>query len=339
MNIEPDAFHGEIPSRCEDKGKVSTIIPTYNRAHLICDAIDSALTQDYPNHEVLVIDDGSTDNTGELINSRYRGLVRYVYQQNRGQAAAKNLGIRLANSEFIATLDSDDRWLPGKLSKQVELILSDKEIGLVYTDKRKICGSAVVQTTDQIHYTFRRGHVLDYLLQENFVVSTSVLGRRQAFVRAGLFDETMRAAEDYALWLRMARLCKFDYVDEVLVDYRISPDSIGKKIDSYASHGLTIIDRFLKEYYDGHYPVAQVAAKAYANRYISRCEACLSVDDRKSAREALNLALRFTPFAPKCYRLYLRSFFPARVIRWFRSKQSADKVPQGTDRKTLSDTF
>ena len=167
----------------------------------------------------------------------------------------------------MATLDSDDRWLPGKLAKQVEVAMRDPEVGLVYTDKRKVNGRDVVQASDQLVYTFHRGWVLDQLIENNFVVSTSVLGRRSKLLEAGLFDESLRVAEDYDPWLRMARICKFDFVDEVLVDYRVGNPSIGSSLKSYFESGMKILDDFLATDYDGAYPDKSVVARARANRY------------------------------------------------------------------------
>ena len=125
-----------IPAVCAGPGipgLVSVLIPTYNRAYIICGAIDSVLAQTYKNFEVIVVDDGSTDNTRELL-ARYGDAVRYIYQPNAGLAAARNTGLAAARGEFVALQDSDDLWLPWKLEGQMAVMAVDERIGLCWTD-------------------------------------------------------------------------------------------------------------------------------------------------------------------------------------------------------------
>jgi len=125
-----------IPAVCAGPGipgLVSVLIPTYNRAYIICSAIDSVLAQTYKKIEVVVVDDGSTDNTRELL-ARYGDAVRYIYQPNAGLAAARNTGLAAARGEFIALQDSDDLWLPWKIEGQMAVMALDQRIGLCWTD-------------------------------------------------------------------------------------------------------------------------------------------------------------------------------------------------------------
>src|SRR5438045_2731868 len=112
---------------------VSVVIPSYNRAHLIGETLDSVLAQDVPGMEILVVDDGSTDATEAVVLGRYGDRVRYVRQANGGPACARNTGIREASAPLIAFLDSDDLWSPGKLRKQLEMLRRDPSLGLVFT--------------------------------------------------------------------------------------------------------------------------------------------------------------------------------------------------------------
>ena len=111
---------------------VSTIIPCFNRAEVVGDAIESALTQDWQNHEIIVVDDGSTDETADICQ-RFGTSIVFVKQENRGVSGARNRGLYLAKGEFVAFLDSDDMWLPGKLSAQMECLLSDSAIAVSAT--------------------------------------------------------------------------------------------------------------------------------------------------------------------------------------------------------------
>lgn len=199
---------------------ISVIIPSYNSASFVCDAVRSALEQTYSHLEVLVIDDGSTDNTREVLE-QYKGRIHYYRQENRGAAATRNTGIRLASGRFFAFLDADDVWLPDKLSKQYDLFARQPEIGLVHSDIRywdEDTGEKCLKDVGRERFT---GDCYTHLLSVNRVLTSSVLVRKECFDKAGLFDETLRRAEDWDMWLRIARHFHFAYINEPLLDYRL----------------------------------------------------------------------------------------------------------------------
>ena len=185
---------------------ISVVIPAYNAAGCVGRAIESALAQTYPPVEVLVVDDGSRDNTAEVV-ARYPAPVRLVRQANGGPGAARNHGARLAVGEWIALLDADDAWRPGKLERQI-----------AYTDNAKV---AVV------HARARAPHVVDpvsfaALWNRNFLITSTVIIRRAAFQEVGGFDEdrALIGVEDYNLWLRIAAAgWEFAHCAEDLVEY------------------------------------------------------------------------------------------------------------------------
>lgn len=296
---------------------VTTVIPAYNNGIYLGEAIDSALAQDYAPLEVFVIDDGSTDNTAEVV-ARYGDRVRYAYQKNQGQSVAKNHGIRNAGGEFIAFLDSDDRWRPGKLSKQMALLAPNENVGLVYTDRLKFRGDTIVHATNKIKHTPRRGRVLDHLLGDNFVVSSSVVARKSFLLEAGLFDESRRVAEDYDLWLRMARLCEFEFVDEILLEYRLSPNSIGSNVRSYFPHVIAIQQAFIDKFYNGAYPNRSAVARASANKYESLGDHCLGLGKHFEAMRAYGCALRWEPLSLSRYLSLMRAMVPNQLVPRFK---------------------
>src|SRR5215471_9220074 len=145
---------------------VSVVIPTYNRADYIGETIESVLQQTYSNIEIIVIDDGSTDNTAQVVE-RFESRVRYVRQENAERGASRNHGLRLAQGEFISFLDSDDLWMPSKAAAAVSLLQENPAIGLVCTDAVQIDGQGKeVQT---LRARGRSGDVTEKLLQDNFV--------------------------------------------------------------------------------------------------------------------------------------------------------------------------
>lgn len=208
---------------------VTIIIPAYNRADLLPAAIESVLAQDYPDVEIIVADDGSTDNTLSMLERRFGAKIKVLKLAHSGlPAVARNAGVRAAKGEFIAFLDSDDRWLPGKLRRQMEIMESEPSIGLVSCD-------AFIERPGQQGEMPRffagrpemRGRLLRELMRENFVITSTALVRRAVLEKAGEFCEEPRMFhEDYDLWLRIACECDVAYVGEALAVYRDEPTSI-----------------------------------------------------------------------------------------------------------------
>jgi glycosyltransferase involved in cell wall biosynthesis len=193
---------------------VSVIIPTFNRADLLARAIESVLQQSLPANEILVVDDGSVDCTRELIKSFQRsipksfnihrkegGFLRYIYQHNSGVSAARNSGIHVASSEWIAFLDSDDAWLPDKLKSQAGLIEQHPGYRLCHTQENWIRNG--VRVNQMKKHAKSGGHIFEQCLPLCVISPSSVVIHRALFEDAGLFDVTLPACEDYDLWLRI----------------------------------------------------------------------------------------------------------------------------------------
>lgn len=206
---------------------VSAIIPTYNCSQYLSQAIDSALAQTYPLVEVVVVDDGSTDDTAAVVQ-RYGSRVRYVRQENAGTAAARNTGIRNSSGELIALLDHDDRWLPTKLEKQVPLF-AHPSVGLVHTGGRVFDAESLKVTSEYLPEPDLGVH--DLMEWCRVGCATTVL-RRAAVEQVGLFDSALPGADDWDMWIRIAaagfRVVGFR---EVLVEIREHPGNQGKRID------------------------------------------------------------------------------------------------------------
>jgi glycosyltransferase involved in cell wall biosynthesis len=195
----------------------SVIIPTFNRAAFLREAIDSVLAQNEQNLELLIVDDGSTDDTRKLV-AQYGNLVQYYFQQNRGVSAARNLGIRHAAGKFIAFLDSDDLWLPQKLSRQLQWMAAHPEIMLCYTDEIWIRRGVRVNQRN-IHAKYG-GWIYPYCLPRCLISPSSVLMRRELFDAAGLFDDALPVCEDYDLWLRVTSQFEVGFIPEPLIAKR-----------------------------------------------------------------------------------------------------------------------
>lgn len=204
--------------------KVSVVIPAYNSERFIREAVESALQQTHTNTEVVVVDDGSDDNTREVIEPYIRRKeIVCVSQPNRGLSAARNAGIAVSRGDFIALLDSDDLFLPNKVERQLNILEDHPDFDVCYSD--------ILHFTDEeprryyhhrYHEIYASGNILERLLKKNFINPLTVFARKSVFKKHGFFDERLRRSEDLDLWLRWAyRGVKFYFLDEILAHYRI----------------------------------------------------------------------------------------------------------------------
>jgi glycosyltransferase involved in cell wall biosynthesis len=210
--------------------RVSVLVPAYNAARYLPAAIDSVVCQTYADWELILVDDGSTDETRSVVHSYVATLgmkLRYVYQSNRGLPAARNTGIREAQGEFIAILDADDVWLPTRLARGVAVMDSSPCVGLVHSRVARINvdGDIVGYLGFLRKYQAGKIAVGIYTRRAN-VLCPTVLFRKQCLDVVGLFDETMRATEDRDLWFRIAERYEIAYIDEILAHSRVTPGSM-----------------------------------------------------------------------------------------------------------------
>ena len=205
---------------------VTVVIPTFNRASVIGRAIRSVLGQTCQDWELIVVDDGSTDGTEQAVRGLSDNRIKYIrHDRNGGGGAARNTGIRHAQGEYVAFLDSDDEWLPEKLQKDLEVFRnSDLSVGLVYTSKMILDETGRVLET---RVATRSGWVYEALLDSNFIGSCSrVTVKREALQRVSGYDETLVAHQDWDLWLKVARVCKVGCVAYCLVKRHLGYDQI-----------------------------------------------------------------------------------------------------------------
>ena len=206
--------------------KVSVIIPTYNRAEFLRNAIDSVLAQTYHDFELLVVDDGSTDQTRELV-AGYGDQLIALFQANRGVSSARNLGIRAATGELVAFLDSDDAWLPEKLAWQVAIMDQHPDLQLCHTEEIWIRRGVRVNPKKK-HQKYA-GYIFPYCLPLCVISPSSVMLRRTLFETVGYFDENLPACEDYDLWLRITKdYCVYFIEQPLLLKYGGHPDQLSR---------------------------------------------------------------------------------------------------------------
>jgi glycosyltransferase involved in cell wall biosynthesis len=206
--------------------QVSVVIPAYNQAQYLAEAIDSVLVQTYRNFEIVVVDDGSVDDTREVVQ-RYGTAVRYIFQANQGLAGARNTGIDYANGALIALLDSDDRWLPNFLERVLILTDNEPEAAVYYSGWQFIDANGNILPQSAHIRVVPPEAAADTLLRTNFLNCSAVVIRRDALLAVGLFDLTFRRLQDRELWLRLSRAGYiFVGTPECLVHYRIHGSSL-----------------------------------------------------------------------------------------------------------------
>jgi glycosyltransferase involved in cell wall biosynthesis len=235
--------------------RVSVIIPTYNCGVYLGRAIDSVLSQSYRDYEILVVDDGSTDDTPSLA-SAYGDKIRYLRQENRGLSAARNRALIDSNGEFIAYLDADDIWCPQKLAQQVEFLDAHQDCGLLHSDV------SVIDEKDQvIHARFNmetarpvpKDRCKYDILRRCHIQIATVIERRKCIEKIGGFNERLIATQDYMHWIMVAiEDWTFGYIDEPLAKYRWRAGSLMSSKRRILEDHARMFGSLLPELYHGH---------------------------------------------------------------------------------------
>lgn len=277
-----------------EKPLVSVVTATYNMAHYLPLAIQSVLAQTYENFELLIVDDGSMDNTREVVKAFLdNAQVKYLVQKNKGQAAAKNRGILESSGEYIAFLDADDMWAPEKLELQVPLFASSENLGVVYS--RLACidqsGSYLGVANNELF----RGRISERLLNHNFVGFSTAVVKKECFDRLGGFNENYRMAIDYDLWLRFSTQYEFDYVDLPLLYYRWWPGQLSQNFSKQRYLcAIDIMRNFIQEF-PGAVP-KNIENESWAHTYVGFGQCLQRVDQRLGPALRLYVrALRYKP--------------------------------------------
>ncbi len=250
-----------------EKGLVSVVTATYNMAGYLAETLDSILGQDYPHIESIVIDDGSTDNTDEvLLPYIATGRVRVIKQENSGQTVAKNRGIAEAQGEFIAFCDADDTWRQDKLTKQVAAFGLDPNIAVVFSDIDCMDGQG--EPYDIIPMKRVGGRITADLLLDNFIPFPTSIARAQVLEAVQGFDENLTMSIDYDLWLRISVDHLMHYIPEPLAKYRIWEGQMSKKLGERLDNFFELLERFFAEH--PHCVTQSEKDRAWAHALVTR---------------------------------------------------------------------
>ena len=294
---------------------VSVVIPTFNRAELLPAAIRSVLNQTFQDFEILIVDDGSSDTTPDIVKTFDDKRIHYIrHAVPRGGAAARNTGIAHSRGEYVAFLDDDDEWYPQKLARQMEVMRkSEPEVAAIYSGyfvveraTGRVCGRMTPKS---------KGDLSSELLATNPIGGTScMLVRKDSLEKVGCFDENLPSFQDRDLWIRLSREFRFDYIEEPLLNYYVHPKKIWTNLDALLQ-GLEIML--------GKYGSSVAFRKTSSDRYlfcgIKLCEA----NQFDKGRRALRRALALNPYAVKPYCYLLLALLGPRTMATVRSRKAS----------------
>lgn len=304
---------------------VSVIVPVYNRANLVRKTMDSILAQTWQHLEIIAVNDGSTDDSLAVLQEYaylYPGKVRVITQPNSGQIKARNAGIREASGSFIAFLDSDDTWTPEKLALQLPLFR--KGVGLVYCAINEVTPEGDVIKTVPCEPGMR-GDIYKQLLICNRMTGGSVVVTRQALERVGLFDETLKAAENRDLWIRIAREFRVEYVERPMLNYLRHPGNLSANTELMAGAAHKILEKHIPQASRNRKELA-VHREAHAMFHYSLGVHYFSAE---KYLQAMGAFLRCWSHRP-CYRdssqRMLRCLLGSSINRWLSSVKSQYKL-------------
>jgi glycosyltransferase involved in cell wall biosynthesis len=269
------------------KPLVSVVVPSYNMARFVPLTVESALTQDYPRVEVIVVDDGSTDGSLEALR-RFGGRINLIEQTNSGACAARNRGLRESRGEFIAFLDCDDLWEPSKLTRCVDALLARPSASMVHSyaywidaDGRVFGPPRFAPKPD--------GRVFEALARGNFVTNSTPVCRRAAVEAAGGWDESIFTTADWDMWLRLAKTGEVAFLPELLARTRVASYYNARNIERTRREWLFVLDKHSRDIP----PHAREASLVEMERYLSRLHAANG--DYPSALRAARAGLHRAP--------------------------------------------
>ena len=260
---------------------ISVIIPTYNRAYCLPRAIDSVLAQSHPIEKICVIDDGSTDNTQQLLQSNYP-QIDYIRQENKGVSAARNEGIRKIKSQWIAFLDSDDEWLPRKIEKQLFELTQQPMYKLIHCDEVWIRNGVRVNAMNK--HRKSGGDIFECCLPLCVISPSASIIQRELLLEVGMFDESLPACEDYDLWLRICSRYPVLYVNEKLLrKYGGHDDQLSRQHWGMDRFRVDALDRIIR---GGFLQSGQ--AKAARDILTNKCQILISGAGKRGNQELVD---------------------------------------------------
>lgn len=283
--------------------KISVILPCYNGAQWIDQAVESILLQTFKNLELIIVDDGSKDKSKDIVYSYLSDTrVRYVYQENRGFSAAINRGISESTGDLIGFIGQDDLWMPYKLDLQVKFLAKNQSIDFVHGNYCEIDlkGNFLRERKIRVPRTLDRKKFIQELFLENFIGFETVLIKKDVLIKAGPFDERMVGFSDHDMWLRIAKFSTAHYLDTVLVKKRHHKLQITKKTELVSKDEFLIVSKMVNRY-----PyLRKVERKKLASLYFMIGIDFLRKGYHQKSKESLLNVIKYKPWTWKAIIAY-----------------------------------
>lgn len=294
---------------------VSVVIPVFNAERYLAESAASVLGQGWPEIELLLVDDGSTDDSPRIARELAADpRVRLLSEENGGPARARNAGIRASRGEFVAFLDADDLWLPGKLRRQIPLFSEAPSPDVVYS--QRLMMDADGRALEGFRPPVPSGVVLDLLWVDNFVCMSSAVVRRDLFDRVGFFDEGLRMSEDFDFWLRAAVVGRFRGIGEPLVKYRVHSAQTSRRTEERVRVAWEIRARF--EARHGSLIGGRARRRARSHHFATRGYRAEAAGEPGRGLGDYLRALRFDPFNSMAARGVVKAVLPRPLRSLFR---------------------
>ncbi|MBN2018002.1 MAG: glycosyltransferase [Candidatus Cloacimonetes bacterium] len=288
--------------------RVSVVIPTYNCADYITEAVDSVLNQTYKEIEVVVIDDGSTDQTKHIL-SVYNDKIMYLYQENHGVAVARNKGIEVSNGDYISFLDSDNKWLPDLLADSVAILENKPDIGLVHSGKIRINenGDVIEDHSQKKGIKHLSGYIYKNLLlrKANFNLS-SVVVRMKCIEEVGMFDVNLSkiGCEDRDFFIRIAKKYKIQYINKPLYLGRFRESSMSANYTNMMRGRYYIVDKYCPP----HKGLNFFRNKALSAIHLQRGDSDIWKSEYESGLKEYYRSIRLFPFNITLYFRLIKTY-------------------------------
>lgn len=300
------------------RAQVAVVVPCYNAAPYLRRAIESVFAQTYKDYRVYVIDDGSTDDTAEVLRA-YGSRIITIRQPNAGPASARNHGIRMSNSEYVALLDADDEWLPFKLEQQIQFLRDAPRIGMLYSD----CSNSGLGGFAESYFARvgipPTGRVFEQILSQGcHVYPSTVVLRRECLEDVGWFDESLAVSEDYNLWLRIAARWEIGVIPEVLAIRHVTPGSLSLTTSKDRARSLTIVSfEHVMESSPALRPdQLRALRRAIAQRYSHYATYLLANGEYRRSRQQLLQTWRYGLRDWRTIAKFGLGFLPHRIFAW-----------------------
>lgn len=292
---------------------VSVVVPVYNGERFVGECLDSLSAQTYRPLEIIIADDGSTDRSAEIAE-QHTALPIVLREPHRCAPAVRNAGIRRATGEYVAFCDVDDLWTTDKIQKQVAIFEAQQEVGFVFTDYARVDAKGEnlrYRKVGRLEKAFNKSDQFASLVLRNSVPTSTVMLRRSLFERIGFFDETMRIADDWDLWIRVAKSgTRMHRINEVLMHYRLHGQNISSKIETIHRDRLQVLTKAF-DGLDDTPAVRRLKNRALALAYFEAANSLFSVGDRAQFRTFYREARRFGGplLSPKAFRRRVKDMF------------------------------